>query len=93
MAGASQNFTNSSPGELLRLTGSASFNTGTNKYTTVKVAVEEGGPVVITKISLESTAGTFTIWNSSSGQQISSDYHFKGNNPRSTSGTIKNICR
>ena len=91
MAGASQSFTNSSPGELMRLTGSASFNTGTNKYTTVKVAVEEGGPVVITKIKLESTAGTFTIWNSSSGQQISSDYHFKGNNPRSTSGTINEV--
>lgn len=88
MADTSQSFTNSSPGELIRLTGSASFNTGTNKYTTVKVAVEEGGPVVITKIELESTAGTFTIWNSSSGQQISSDFHFKGNNPRSTSGTI-----
>lgn len=91
MSGASQSFTNSSPSELMRLTGSASFNTGTNKYTTVKVAVEEGGPVVITKIQLESTAGTFTIWNSSSGQQISSYYHFKGNNPRSTSGTINEV--
>lgn len=83
MSGAGS-FTNTSSAEILRLTGNAAFN---KNYTTVKVAVEDGGPVVITKIEMDSTAGSFTIYNGS-GTTVSSEYHFKGNNPRSTSGTI-----
>lgn len=88
LAATSLSFTNTSSAELLRLTSSSGISFTKNQYTTVKIAVEEGGPVIITKISIESTAGTFTLWNSSSGQSISNSYHFKGNSQRTQSGSI-----
>lgn len=86
----STSFTNTTSQEILRLSGkSARFSKG--DYTSVKIAVEEGGPVVITSIIINTSIGELELWNSSSGRTIEHEFHFKQDGTRSKNGTFTNV--
>lgn len=89
-AATSTSFTNTTSQEILRLSGkNASFSKG--DYTSVKIAVEEGGPVVITSIIINTSIGELELYNSSSGRTIEHEYHFKQDGTRSNRGTFTNV--
>ena len=89
-AATSTSFTNTTSQEILRLSGNgASFSKG--DYTSVKIAVEEGGPVVITSIIINTSIGALELYNSSSGRTIENEYHFKQDGTRSKRGTFTNV--
>ena len=90
-AATSTSFTNTTSQEILRLSGkNASFSKG--DYTSVKIAVEEGGPVVITSIIINTSIGELELYNSSSGRTIEKEFHFKQDNgTRSKNGTFTNV--
>lgn len=90
-AATSTSFTNTTSQEILRLSGkNARFSKG--DYTSVKIAVEEGGPVVITSIIINTSIGELELYNSSSGRTIENEYHFKQDNgTRSKNGTFTNV--
>ena len=89
-AATSTSFTNTTSQEILRLSGKgASFSKG--DYTSVKIAVEEGGPVVITSIIINTSIGELELWNSSSGRTIEHEFHFKQDGTRSKRGTFTNV--